>query len=56
MADKKNSTALATMDSFAITSRYEGIDPEVLAELKDEMEDLDQIGRASCRERVLRLV
>jgi len=34
MADKKNSTALATMDSFAIANRYEGIDPELWERLK----------------------
>ena len=50
MADKKNSTALATMDSFAIANRYEGIDPEVLAELKDEMEDLDPESGITCRQ------
>ena len=50
MADKKNSTALATMDSFAIANRYEGIDPELLAELKDEMEDLDPESGITCRQ------
>lgn len=50
MTDKKNSTALATMDSFAIASRYEGIDPELLAELKDEMEDLDPESGITCRQ------
>ena len=33
---KKNSTtALATMDTFKIANRYEGLDPELLAELQD---------------------
>lgn len=50
MADKKNSTALATMDSFAIANRYEGIDPELLAELQDEMGDLDPESGITCRQ------
>lgn len=50
MADKKNSTALATMDTFAIANRYEGIDPELLAELQDEMEDLDPESGITCRQ------
>ena len=50
MADKKNSTALATMDSFAIANRYEGIDPELLAELQDQMEDLDPESGITCRQ------
>lgn len=49
MAEKKN-TALATMDSFAITDRYEGIDPELLAELQDEMADLDPESGITCRQ------
>lgn len=50
MAGKKNSTELALMDSFKIASRYEGIDPELLAELKDEMGDLDPESGITCRQ------
>ena len=49
MSEKKN-TALATMDSFAIADRYEGIDPELLAELQDEMADLDPESGITCRQ------
>lgn len=38
-AEKK--TALAVMEGFAIADRYEGLDPELLAELQDELADLD---------------
>ena len=41
MAAKKNSTELAIMDSFKIANRYEGIDPELMAELQDELGDLE---------------
>ena len=41
MAAKKNSTELALMDSFKIANRYEGIDPELMAELQDELGDLE---------------
>lgn len=47
---KKNSTALATVDTFAIANRYEGIDPELLAELQDQMEDLDPESGITCRQ------
>lgn len=40
MATEKK-TALAVMEQFAVASRYEGLDPELLAELQDELEDLD---------------
>ena len=40
MATEKK-TALAVMEQFAVTSRYEGLDPELLAELQDELADLD---------------
>jgi len=51
MAGKKNTgTELALMDTFTIANRYEGIDPELLAELKDEMEDLDPESGISCRQ------
>ena len=38
-AEKK--TALAVMESFTVADRYEGLDPELLAELQDELADLD---------------
>ena len=41
MAATKKNTALAVKDGFTIANRFEGLDPELLAELKDEMEDLD---------------
>lgn len=48
---KKNSTtALATMDTFKIANRYEGLDPELLAELQDQMEDLDPESGITCRQ------
>lgn len=51
MATKKNtSTELVIMDKFSIANRYEGIDPELLAELKDEMEDLDPESGITCRQ------
>lgn len=50
MASKKESTALATLDSFQIANRYEGLDPELLAELKDELEDLDPESGIMCRQ------
>ena len=43
-------TALATMDTFKIANRYEGIDPELLAELQDQMEDLDPESGITCRQ------
>ncbi len=49
MADKKKSTALTTLDTFSIAKRYEGMDPELLAELEDEMEDLDPENGITCR-------
>ena len=47
MATKKNELAL--MDNFKIVSRYEGVDPELLAELQDQMEDLDDESGIQCR-------
>ena len=43
-------TALATVDTFKIANRYEGIDPELLAELQDQMEDLDPESGITCRQ------
>ena len=48
MATKKNETALAVADNFQLMNRYEGIDPELLAELQDEMEDLDPESGITC--------
>lgn len=33
MASKKNETALAVADNFKIANRFEGMDPELMAEL-----------------------
>ena len=49
MADKKKTTALATLDAFSIANRYEGMDPELMAELEDEMSDLDPESGITCR-------
>ena len=50
MTTTKKTTTLATVDSFQLVDRYEGIDPELMAELQDELSDLDpengKIGRA----------
>ena len=43
-------TALATVDTFKIANRYEGVDPELLAELQDQMEDLDPESGITCRQ------
>lgn len=48
MADKK-STALAIFEKFSITNRYEGMSPELMAELEDEMGDLDPESGITCR-------
>ncbi len=49
MAAKKNTTALVVADNFQIANRYEGMDPELLAELQDELQDLDQESGITCR-------
>lgn len=49
MATKKT-TALATVESFQIADRYEGMDPELLAELQDELGDLDEENGIVCRQ------
>ena len=48
MATKKNETALAVAENFQLMNRYEGIDPELLAELQDEMDDLDPESGITC--------
>ena len=50
MPTKKTSTALAVVDSFAIANRYEGVDPELMAEIQDQMEDLDPESGIACRQ------
>ena len=42
-------TELAVMDSFKIANRFEGMDPDLMAELQDQMEDLDNESGISCR-------
>lgn len=50
MATKKTTgTELAPIESFSIANRYENMDPELLAELKDELEDLDDESGIACR-------
>lgn len=49
MATKKN-TELAPIDNFQIANRYEGMDPELLAELQDQMDDLDDESGIMCRQ------
>lgn len=48
MATKKTETALAVAENFQIANRYENIDPELLAELQDELADLDPENGISC--------
>lgn len=49
MATAKKSTELATVENFTIANRYEGMDPELLEELKDELGDLDDESGIVCR-------
>lgn len=53
MATKKSNTTtgteLAPIDTFTIANRYEGMDPELLAELQDELGDLDAENGIACR-------
>ena len=49
MADTKKNTSLAVMDNFQIVNRYEGMDPELMEQLQDEMEDLDAESGIVCR-------
>jgi len=48
MANKKN-TELAPVENFSIVSLYENMDPELMAELQDEMADLDAESGIDCR-------
>lgn len=45
----KKNTALAVAESFQLVDRYAGLDPEMLEELKDQMDDLDQDDGIPCR-------
>ena len=45
----KKNTALATLDSFQLVDRYAGLDPEMLEELRDQMDDLDDDSGITCR-------
>lgn len=49
MAASKKNTARAVVNDFRIVNRYEGMDPELLAVLQDEMHDLDQDSGIDCR-------
>lgn len=44
---KKNE--LAVLDTFKLAKPFEGMDPELLAELEDELADLDEGGGIECR-------
>ena len=49
MAKNKKTTSLATLETFSIANRYEGMDPEMMEELEDEMSDLDPESGITCR-------
>jgi len=50
MATKKTTgTELAPIESFSIANRYEGMDPDLLEELQDELADLDNESGIACR-------
>ena len=46
----KATTALAVADDFQIVQRFAGLDPELLEELQDQMEDLDPEDGIACRQ------
>lgn len=46
--EKKNE--LSVVENFALTTPHQGMDPELLAELQDEMEDLDDDSGIICRQ------
>ena len=50
MADTKKNTSLSVMDDFRIVNRYEGMDPELMEQIQDEMEDLDAESGIICRQ------
>ena len=39
MATAKKNTELAPVENFALTTAYDGLDPELAAELKDQMDE-----------------
>lgn len=45
---QKNNSALAVAENFQLANRYENIDPELLAELQDELADLDPGSGINC--------
>ena len=45
----KKTTALTVADNFHLVDRYAGLDPEMMEELQDQMEDLDNDGGILCR-------
>ena len=49
MATAKKNTELAPVENFALTTAYDGLDPELAAELKDQMDDLDDESGINCR-------
>lgn len=49
MAQQKKTTALAVMNDFQIVSRFDGMTPEDIEELKDQLEDLDPDTGITCR-------
>lgn len=46
---QKKTTALAVMNDFQIVSRYDGMTPEDMEELRDQLEDLDPESGIACR-------
>lgn len=48
MATKKNE--LAVVESFSLTAPFQDMDPEMLAELQDELSDLDDENGITCRQ------
>jgi hypothetical protein len=48
MAAKKNE--IATVDSFSLANLYDGMDPELLEELQDQLDDLDPESGISCQQ------
>lgn len=48
MATKKNE--LAVVESFSLTAPFQDMDPELLAELQDELGDLDDENGITCRQ------
>ena len=49
MATAKKNIELAPVENFALTTAYDGLDPELAAELKDQMDDLDDESGINCR-------